>query len=171
MNRGRPYKSLIRDRITVLLDRLGFSYGYEIYKYYKQLFDNTSSRIIYYHLRKGVDKGEFVVVNIKRVPGSFTWGNEVERVYYSLGPYASTRNDLLNNVFNINISKRSINFNWDNIINDLIVSLKQSIKDASHLDKLKILSKCDKLLLWAKNKSSNFDLINKEINAIKLFLK
>ncbi len=45
-------------------------------------------RTLYYNLRKGVILNEFIISNITREAGDYTWGHETERVYYINGPYA-----------------------------------------------------------------------------------
>ncbi len=169
--RGRPLKSEIREKITALLDRLQFSYGYEIYKYYKQLFDNATSRVIYYHLRKGSETGEFIMVNVKRVPGNFTWGDESERIYYTLGPFASTKQEWWKKTMAADLKPREINYNWDNEIKKKIEELKVMARSASSKEKLKLINKCNKLAQWVKERTSTPEEFIKEIESIKLFLK
>jgi hypothetical protein len=72
-----------------VVDALGVTYGYEIYKIYKDAFEPIDLRSIYYHLSQGVSLGEFVEVGIKSVKGKFTWGEESIRKYYVLGPNAT----------------------------------------------------------------------------------
>ncbi len=86
--KGRPPKSNIRKRIAAILQHLNASYGYDIYKNYKKVFGPVKMRTVYYNLRKGVMLNEFMINDIKREVGNYTWGNETERVYYSNGPYA-----------------------------------------------------------------------------------
>jgi len=86
--RGRPPKSKIRKRISSLLNHLNASYGYEVYKAYKTVFGPVKMRTVYYNLQKGVMLNEFMINDIKREVGNYTWGNETERVYYSNGPFA-----------------------------------------------------------------------------------
>ncbi len=169
--KGRPPKSEIREKITALLEKLQFSYGYEIYKYYKKLFDNATSRVIYYHLKKGSETGEFVIVNVERVPGQFTWGDESERVYYALGPFAKTKQEWWNKTSNINIKERKINYEWENEIKEHIIKLKENAKKATKIERKKLINKCNKLLEWSKTKISNYKKIEEEINSIKSFLK
>ncbi len=42
----------------------------------------------YYHLRKGVAIGEFILKEIKEERGEYSWGSVVEKKYYALGPNA-----------------------------------------------------------------------------------
>ncbi|MCW1309829.1 MAG: hypothetical protein QXP04_03985, partial [Candidatus Nanoarchaeia archaeon] len=85
--RGRPPGSKIRENIALILNKLNVSYGYEIYKVYKQVFGKILLRDIYYHLKKGQELGEFIAIETKVEPGNFTWGTQTERTYYTLGPF------------------------------------------------------------------------------------
>jgi len=87
--RGRPVKSVIRDRMQQIVDVLGSAYGYEIYKIYKEVFEPVDVRSMYYHLKKGVALGEFKMAGTKSVQGPFTWGRESTHIYYVLGDAAS----------------------------------------------------------------------------------
>ncbi|RMF05876.1 hypothetical protein D6764_03670 [Candidatus Woesearchaeota archaeon] len=87
--RGRPPKSEVRQHITDILSHLGSAYGYEIYKHYTELFPRVTMRLIYYHLKKGAALGIFRENGVKREEGEYSWGNEAEKVYYSLGPKAA----------------------------------------------------------------------------------
>ena len=88
MARGRPVKSQIRQNIIELLFFLKEGYGYDIYRQYKEIFPLVSMRVIYYHLKKGADLGEFKVNKIIKENGNFSWGSEAEKIYYSLGKEA-----------------------------------------------------------------------------------
>tara|TARA_Y100000310_G_C20545548_1_gene745380 strand:- start:374 stop:688 length:315 start_codon:yes stop_codon:yes gene_type:complete len=88
MKRGRPIKSLIRQNMVEILHFLKKDYGYNIYKVYKSVFPEVTLRSIYYHLRKGVDLGEFKIQKVEKEKGDFSWGSEVEKTYYGLGPNA-----------------------------------------------------------------------------------
>ncbi len=169
--RGRPLKSEIREKITALIDRLKFSYGYEIYKYYRQIFDNATSRVIYYHLKKGCETGEFIMVNIKRVPGNFTWGDESERIYYTLGPFASTKQEWWKKTLTAEINPREINYNWNDEIYKRIEDIKSAARSANNKEKLKLINKCNKLIKWVKEKTNSPEQFIKEIESVKLFLK
>jgi len=87
--RGRPVKSVIRDRMQQIVDALGTAYGYEIYKIYKEVFEPVSVRSMYYHLKRGLALGEFKLAGTKSVQGPFTWGRESTHTYYTLGDSAS----------------------------------------------------------------------------------
>jgi len=88
MGRGRPVKSQIRQNMIELLFFLKEGYGYDIYRHYKDIFPPVSMRVIYYHLRKGADLGEFKVNKVIKENGNFSWGSEAEKIYYSLGDEA-----------------------------------------------------------------------------------
>lgn len=88
MARGRPVKSQIRQNIVEILYFLGEGYGYDIYRLYKEIFPLVSMRVIYYHLKKGSELGEFKVNKIIKENGNFSWGSEAEKIYYSLGQEA-----------------------------------------------------------------------------------
>ncbi len=91
MPRGRPVRSIVRQNLVELLSYMKKGYGYHIAKLYNQIFPKVTMRLIYYHLRKGVELGEFRLEGIEREKGSYSWGPEVEKKYYSLGPNASVR--------------------------------------------------------------------------------
>jgi hypothetical protein len=59
---------------------------------YNQIFVQVTQRSIYYHLRKGVSTGEIEVNRIVEDSGDFSWGQKVEKIFYSLGPKANFRN-------------------------------------------------------------------------------
>lgn len=91
MPRGRPVRSEIRQNIIELLNVTGPQYGYQIHKFYNELFPVCTRENIYYNLRKGVAIGEFVLSEIKQEKGAFSWGTIVEKKYYKLGPNASPK--------------------------------------------------------------------------------
>lgn len=88
MPRGRPTKSIVRQNIIEVLYYLKSAYGYEIYKIYKEVFPKVTLRLMYYHLRKGVELGELKIEKREKEEGNFSWGSESEKIYYSLGPNA-----------------------------------------------------------------------------------
>jgi len=88
MPRGRPIKSEIRQNIVEILFFMKQGYGYEIYKAYIAIFPKVTMRSIYYHLKKGVDLGEFKVEKIEKEKGDYSWGGEAEKIYYALGDKA-----------------------------------------------------------------------------------
>ena|SRR3989344_301520 len=91
MPRGRPPKSPIRQNIVDLLAVMKKGYGYDIYKHYKQIFPQATMRSIYYQLKRGLALGEIKVQKIEKEKGEFSWGSEVEKVYYELGLAAKPR--------------------------------------------------------------------------------
>ena len=86
--RGRPIGSPIRQNIIEILYLMKEGYGYDIYKVYLKFFSKVTLRSIYYHLRKGLDTGEFKIKKAGKVKGDYSWGNEAEKVYYELGSNA-----------------------------------------------------------------------------------
>jgi len=107
--RGRPVKSVIRERMQQIVDSLGSAYGYEIYKVYKQVFEPVDVRSMYYHLKKGVALGEFKQVGAKQEAGPFTWGRESTHIYYVLGDAASHKGntELKNKVKELGYEQRN----------------------------------------------------------------
>lgn len=93
MRRGRPVGSAVRQNIIEILAVLGRGHGYQIYKVYRDLYPKVTLRVIYYHLKKGVDLEELAVQNIEREQGDYSWGTEAEKIYYKLGPKANPRGD------------------------------------------------------------------------------
>ncbi|MBI2146854.1 hypothetical protein HYU19_00070 [Candidatus Woesearchaeota archaeon] len=88
MPRGRPVRSIIRQRMVEILSFLQQAYGYEIYKVYRSVYPAVTLRSMYYHLRKGVELGEFRVEKIETTAGDYSWGSQVEKIVYTLGPMA-----------------------------------------------------------------------------------
>lgn len=93
MPRGRPVGSVVRQNIVEILNVIGKGYGYEIHKLYNQIFKPCTRENIYYHLRKGVELGEFAVEEIKQEKGKFSWGTVAEKTYYKLGSKAEPKGD------------------------------------------------------------------------------
>ncbi len=91
MQRGRPVESEIRQRVVEILFFLKEGHGYEIYKIYAKLFPLATQRSIYYHLKKGVQTGEFKVSRVKAESGEYSWGDKAEKVYYCLGAKAKPK--------------------------------------------------------------------------------
>ncbi len=91
--RGRPTYSKVRQNMVEILMHMGSGYGYQIYKAYKDLFPAVTLRVIYYHLKKGKELGEFEVAEIKKTKGDYSWGGEAEKIFYKLGPKAKPSND------------------------------------------------------------------------------
>jgi len=90
---ARPFKSQIRQNIIEILNYLGSSYGYAIYKIYKAVYPKATLRVIYYHLKRGTDIGEFKLDKIEKTKGDFSWGGEGEKRIYALGPKAKPKGD------------------------------------------------------------------------------
>ena len=88
MKKGRPIKSEIRQNIVEILSHIQKAYGYEIYKVYVSIFPKVTLRSIYYHLKKGLDLGEFRINKVEKEKGEYSWGTEAEKIYYSLGDNA-----------------------------------------------------------------------------------
>lgn len=86
--KGRPIGSQIRQNVIEILYIVGEGCGYDIYKIYLELFPKVTMRSIYYHLRKGLDTGEFRIKKAGKVKGDYSWGSEAEKVYYELGDNA-----------------------------------------------------------------------------------
>jgi len=130
MARGRPIKTDVREKIASLLAQAGCAYGYEIYKMYKNIFEPTSLRNIYYNLKKGVSIGEFIIIDVKRESGEFTWGGESEHIYYGLGPYASIFNITDKQKDKINhLTKKSVEIDWLKEISDKIKIFNHDISE------------------------------------------
>lgn len=89
--RGRPPKSEIRQQIVEILYFMKEGHGYDIYRIHSKIFPHVTMRSIYYHLKKGVALEELRVKQIKSEKGSYSWGQEAEKVYYELGKNASPR--------------------------------------------------------------------------------
>lgn len=94
MKRGRPTQSAIRQNIVEILFFMKKGYGYDIYKDYSKIFPRPTLRVIYYHLKKGVALGEFIVKEIKQEKGEYSWGPQAEKIYYALGPNAKPSGNL-----------------------------------------------------------------------------
>ena len=89
MTRGRPTKSEIRQNIVDILFFMKKGYGYDIYKAYTEIFPKPTLRVIYYHLKKGLELEEFKIAEIKQEKGEYSWGANAEKIYYKLGPNAA----------------------------------------------------------------------------------
>ena len=90
---GRPLKSVIRQHIVDILYCTGSGYGYDIYGIYREVYPAVTMRSIYYHLKKGLETGEFKVEKIQKEQGEYSWGGEAEKTYYSLGKNAAAHGD------------------------------------------------------------------------------
>lgn len=89
--RGRKPASKIRNNILEILDAKKKAYGREIYRDYIKLFPKVHIKSIYYHLKKGVSLGEVKAIGFKKEKGNYSWGDEAEKAYYSLGPKARVK--------------------------------------------------------------------------------
>src|SRR3989338_600623 len=88
MARGRPIGSKVRQNIVEILGQYGKLHGYAICTIYRKIFPKVTMRAIYYHLKKGVQTGELKVSEVRKEKGNYSWGGEVERIYYALGEKA-----------------------------------------------------------------------------------
>jgi len=93
MPKGRPVASEIRQHIVEILNVIGKGYGYDIYQIYDDIYPRVSMRVIYYHLKKGLQTGEFRVDKVKQEQGNYSWGSVAEKVYYALGENARPKAD------------------------------------------------------------------------------
>ncbi|MBN2052491.1 hypothetical protein JW756_03230 [Candidatus Woesearchaeota archaeon] len=91
--RGRPIGSNIRQNLVEILYFHKKAYGYDLYKDYCELFPKVTLRVIYYHLKKGISLGEFLLEGVRMERGRYSWGGEAEKKYYKLGPNAKPRVD------------------------------------------------------------------------------
>ncbi|HIH31680.1 TPA: hypothetical protein HA235_03150 [Candidatus Woesearchaeota archaeon] len=81
---GRPIGSNVRNNILALLSKDGPMHGYELYQKYIEHYPPVTMRLIYYHLKKGVSIGDLKVHKIEKKKGSYSWGNEVQNIVYSV---------------------------------------------------------------------------------------
>ena len=93
MPRGRPVKSFIRQNIVEILAVMDKAYGYQLHKIYNELFPPCTREVIYYNLKVGVRLKEFVLYEIKKEAGDFSWGQFAEKIYYRLGPNANPQRE------------------------------------------------------------------------------
>ena len=85
---GRPIGSKVRQNIIEILYFYRQMHGYEIFKVYSELFPPVTLRLIYYHLKKGLDTGEFKIMKISHKEGSYSWGTDTENIIYELSDAA-----------------------------------------------------------------------------------
>ena len=64
---GRPQGSLVRDRLVELLAVMKEAYGYALAKQYNKLWAPVTTRLVYYHLHKGVDLELFQIKKQERI--------------------------------------------------------------------------------------------------------
>ncbi|OVE74703.1 hypothetical protein BVX95_01360 [archaeon D22] len=99
-NRGRPKGSLIRQNIIEILYFMDEGYGYDIHKIYKDIFGAVAQKSIYYNLNKGLTTEEFLLKEVKKETGDYSWGSTVEKHIYVLGPNAKAQvNSLVKDYF------------------------------------------------------------------------
>jgi len=91
--RGRPPKSAIRQNIVELLHVKVKAHGYQVYKWYREIFPACAARTVYYHLRKGVLLGEFIISEVRQEKGDYSWGPSAQKTYYALGEKAAPTGD------------------------------------------------------------------------------
>ena len=94
VRKGRPPQSEIRQNIVEILYNLGSAYGYQISKLYRKIFAPATQRVMYYHLKKGIELGEFQVDKVVHEKGNFSWGSTAEKTYYKLGKNARPKGDI-----------------------------------------------------------------------------
>jgi hypothetical protein len=93
MPRGRPVRSEIRQNVIDIVNAIGTSYGYLIYRVYREVFRECTIESVYYHLRKGSKTGELRIAEVRQENGDFSWGPVSEKIFYELGPNAKPRDD------------------------------------------------------------------------------
>ena len=86
---GRPIGSRVRQNIVEILYFYKQLHGYDLYKIYRELYPPVTMRLIYYHLRKGLDTGEFTIVKVDKKSGKYSWGGTSENIVYGLGKNAN----------------------------------------------------------------------------------
>lgn len=171
MNKGRPEGSIVRNRIINILKQIGISYGYELYNLYKELFGQVHMRTIYYNLKKGIEKDEIMVVDVATELGNYSWGDEVQKVYYTTGPFAKTtvsKKDL-ELINSLKLRRKELSINWKKEIKRIVDELKDEVNNYNEKkDKLsnqnkkiikqKIEEKKRKIEEYSKGKISKKDL-------------
>lgn len=93
MVRGRPVFSEVRQNMIEILALMKRAYAYDLYKHYREIFAPVTMRLIYYHMRKGVDLEEFKIDKVEQEHGDFSWGTVVQKTYYKIGPKANVKGD------------------------------------------------------------------------------
>lgn len=178
MPKGRPIKTEIREKVGAILQKVNIAYGYQIYKLYKEIFGNVSLRNLYYNLKKGVDLGEFVVVEVKLEKGDYTWGGEVEHKYYAIGPYALffKTNDKQKQKLG-ELKTEDIKIEWINEIKRQLALLSEKIKSFDSIkvrlkyeDKRKLennfKTSIEYLKEWSKQKIGKSEVIDAELKIL-----
>lgn len=160
MKRGRPIKSDVRNRIETIIDGMGAGYGYEIFKVYREAYEPTSLRNIYYHLSKGVNEGIFVDVGSYASEGSYTWGPSVERKFYVLGHNASGKgNEKVGECLNkLGIKKRApVKYiKWRPVSKDVWGRFEGKLEnlETKH-EKKQIMEEYGRIRAWLGNKDNS----------------
>lgn len=182
--RGRPKGTNIRKNISWIIKHMGYSYGYEILRNYNLVFGPIKMRTLYYNLRSGISSGEFVVMDIRREVGNYTWGSETERVYYTIGPYAQFSKLKTSEKYNLNslkINKMDVDMNSSILsqINKFEGEIQEFLERREKLDvslaehsKQKILLKSGKLKQWCNQMQTQNNYLNslKKINELTVKL-
>jgi hypothetical protein len=83
--RGRPVKSVVRDRLCEILSVKSPLTAYDAHKLYCSLFAKTSQRNVYYQLSRGVALDVFLQEVVQET-GDFSWGSVSRKIYYRLSP-------------------------------------------------------------------------------------
>jgi len=154
--KGRPKGSVIRNRICQILKKRGFSYGYEIFNLYKKFFGQVSMKSIYYNLKQGVKTGEVHLAKVKKEIGNYTWGDQTERVYYTLGPFSVLASEELPDM-----PKRNMECDWSSLMESELKALEKTItkKMPTH-KKEKTLNRVQTLIEFGKFKKLDRDYIS-----------
>lgn len=108
-NIGRPLKSEIRQNLVEILFFKKKAFGYELHKIYNKIFPKCTSRVVYYHLRKGAQMNIFKITEIISERGDFSWGYAAERIYYELGHNAAPIMDERVKIFFDNLKSKDDN--------------------------------------------------------------
>lgn len=147
--RGRPIGSKIRNRIALVLNKVGFSYGYEIYKIYKKFFEPIETKSIYYNLNKGIDLGEFINVKVENKSGVYSWGDSSKVVWYGLGPFAKISDESIN----IQKKRRDFDIDYNGFAKKLLqrAGSRDEVKQIESWGKFNFNSETKTLLLNHKN--------------------
>lgn len=169
MGRGRPIKSAVRNRMQMIVDALGVTYGYEIHKAYEEIFEPIELRSMYYHLKKGVQLNDFEEIGVEKVKGPFTWGDVSIRKYYILGPEAGNRatEEVRKVIEKGDFEKRDPGefVSWESIADNYKKKLKDSLKKKLNKKKaVELLNKTERFITWF-NVNGFVDL--KELENIK----
>lgn len=85
---ARPFGSKIRQNLIEILFYLKQGYGYELHKLHCALFEECTREVVYYHLKRGVDREEFTIAEVSDEQGTFSWGTSVRKIKYALGKNA-----------------------------------------------------------------------------------